>query len=147
MRAQAPLVVFLAVALLSFIPVVEADDDTSTANVLTNGVSSNGYVCYDDGCSPTDQVDWWKVYAYSGDIVEVSFSGTMVNPSLLCVWGDGWEGDYSIHDSNGGQIASLALSDDNPTGTLSKTMPTGEWVYIKVKGLSLIHISEPTRLR
>ena len=61
MRAQAPLVVFLAVALLSFIPVVEADDDTSTANVLTNGVSSNGYVCYDDGCSPTDQVDWWKV--------------------------------------------------------------------------------------
>ena len=134
MRAQAPLVVFLAVALLSFIPVVEADDDTSTANVLTNGVSSNGYVCYDDGCSPTDQVDWWKVYAYSGDIVEVSFSGTMVNPSLLCVWGDGWEGDYSIHDSNGGQIASLALSDDNPTGTLSKTMPTGEWVYIKVKG-------------
>ena len=52
--------VFLAVALLSFIPVVEADDDTSTASVTPMGFRL-GYVCYDDGCSPTDQVDWWKV--------------------------------------------------------------------------------------
>ena len=48
--------------------------------------------------------------------------------------GDGWEGDYSIHDSSGSQIASLALSDDNPTGTLSKTMPSADWVYVKIKG-------------
>ena len=134
MRGGKWLTCFLAITLLTFLPTVESDDDTSTANVLTNGVSSSDYVCYDDGCSPTDQTDWWKLYAYKGDIVEISFSGTMVNPSLVCIWGDGWEGDFSIHDSNGAEIASLALTDDNPTGTLSKTMPTGEWVYAKVKG-------------
>ena len=33
------MVCFLAVSLLTFLPAVQADDDTSTANVLTNGVS------------------------------------------------------------------------------------------------------------
>ena len=88
----------------------------------------------DDGCSPNDEVDWWRVYAYKGDIVSISFSGTLPNPDWLCFWGDGWEGDYSIHDAGGGQIASLSLSDDNPTGTLSKTMNTADWVYVKIKG-------------
>ena len=54
---------FIAVALLSFIPIVEADDVIADANPLTNGVSTNGYVCIDDGCSPEDEIDWWKIYA------------------------------------------------------------------------------------
>ena len=37
-------------------------------------------------------------------------------------------------DSGGGQIASLALSDDNPVGTLSKTMNSADYVYVKIKG-------------
>ena len=77
--------------------------------IRSRGVSVSGQVCYDDGCSPTDETDWWRVYAYKGDIVSIAFSGTLPNPDWLCIWGDGWEGDYSIHDSNGGQIASLAL--------------------------------------
>ena len=93
MRAEQWVVCFLAVSLLTFLPAVQADDDTSTANVLTNGVSTNGYVCYDDGCSPNDEVDWWKIYAYKGDIVQVGFSGSMNNGAWWCP-GDGWEADF-----------------------------------------------------
>jgi hypothetical protein len=115
-------------------PTTSADDSLQSANTLIEGVSASGQVCYDDGCSPNDEIDWWRVYAFKGDIVSISFSGTLPNPDWLCFWGDGWEGDYSIHDAGGGQIASLALSDDNPTGTLSKTMNTADWVYVKIKG-------------
>ena len=124
---------FLAVSLLTFLPAVQADNDTSTANVLTNGVSTNGYVCYDDGCSPKDEVDGWKIYAYTGDIVQVGFSGSMNNGAWWCP-GDGWEADFSVHDSNGAQVASQAMSDAGSSTTLSTTMPTSGWVYVKIKG-------------
>ena len=75
MRARQWVALFLAVTLLAIIPPVSADNDISNATPLTNGVSTNGYVCYDDGCSPNDQTDWWKIYAYKGDIVQVGFSG------------------------------------------------------------------------
>ena len=123
---------FLAVSLLTFLPTVQADDDTSTANVLTNGVSTNGYVCYDDGCSPTDEVDWWKIYAYKGDIVQVSFSGSGNN--MIPVIGDGWEADFSLHDSSGTQVAGQAMDDAGSSTTLSTTMSTAGWVYVKIKG-------------
>ena len=134
MAARRLIVLALAALMLTFLPSTSADNSLQSANTLTEGVSVSGQVCYDDGCSPTDETDWWRVYAYKGDIVSISFSGTLPNPDWLCIWGDGWEGDYSIHDSNGGQIASLALSDDNPTGTLSKTMSKADWVYVKIKG-------------
>ena len=91
MGAKRFMVLALAALMISFTPPVSADDTLQSASILTEGVSSSGYVCYDDGCSPTDQTDWWKVYAYKGDIVEISFSGTLPNPSLVCIWGDGWE--------------------------------------------------------
>lgn len=133
MRAEQWVVCFLAVSLLTFLPAVQADNDTSTANVLTNGVSTNGYVCYDDGCSPNDEVDWWKIYAYKGDIVQIGFSGSMNNGAWWCP-GDGWEADFSLHDSNGAQVASQAMSDAGSSTTLSTTMPTSGWVYVKIKG-------------
>ena len=133
MVAKRFMVLALAALMISFTPPVSADDNLQSANILTEGVSSSGYVCYDDECSPGDEVDWWKVYAYRGDIVQVSFSGSIPNPAWWCP-GDGWEGDYSIHDSSGGQVASLSLSDDNPSASLSKTMTTADWVYVKVKG-------------
>ena len=117
MAARRLVVLALAALMLTFLPSTSADNSLQSANTLTEGVSVSGQVCYDDGCSPTDETDWWRVYAYKGDIVSISFSGTLPNPDWLCIWGDGWEGDYYIQDSNGGQIASLALSDDNPTGT------------------------------
>jgi hypothetical protein len=133
MVAKRFMVLALAALMISFTLPVSADNNLQSANILTEGVSSSGYVCYDDECSPGDEVDWWKVYAYRGDIVEVSFSGSIPNPAWWCP-GDGWEGDYSIHDSSGSQVASLSLSDDNPSASLSKTMSTADWVYVKVKG-------------
>ncbi len=133
MVAKRFMVLALAALMISFTPPVSADNSLQSANILAEGVSSGGYVCYDDGCSPTDEVDWWKIYAYKGDIVSIAFSGNLPNPEFWCI-DDGWEGDYSIHDSGGGQIASLSMSDDNPSGTLSKTMSSADWVYVKIKG-------------
>ena len=47
--------------------------------------------------------------------------------------GDGWEADYH-YDSNGAQVASQAMSDAGSSTTLSTTMPTSGWVYVKIKG-------------
>ena len=133
MVAKRFIVVCLAALLVGFIPNASADDSLQSANTLIDGVSSNGYVCYDDGCSPNDQNDWWKIYAYKGDKVQISFSGQMNNGNWLCI-DDGWEADFSIHDSSGSQIASMSRSDDNSNGVLSKTMSTADWVYVKIKG-------------
>jgi hypothetical protein len=133
MRARAWLAFCLAACMVTFLPPVAADDDITNANPMTNGVSSNGYVCYDDGCSPNDEIDWWKMYAYKGDIVQVSFSGSMNNGAWWCP-GDGWEADFSMHDGAGSQVASQAMSDAGSSTTLSTTMPTAGWVYAKIKG-------------
>ncbi|MBT3657897.1 MAG: hypothetical protein HN544_06850, partial [Euryarchaeota archaeon] len=133
MRARQWVVLFLAACLLAIIPPVSADNDISNATPLTNGVSTNGYVCYDDGCSPNDQTDWWKIYAYKGDIVQVGFSGSMSNAAIWCP-GDGWEADFSIHDAAGSQVAGQGMSDSGSSTTLSTTMSTAGWVHVKVKG-------------
>ena len=59
--------------LVDFYHLLQADNELASANTLIEGVSATGQVCYDDGCSPTDEIDWWKVYAYKGDIVSISF--------------------------------------------------------------------------
>ena len=133
MVAQRFMVVALVALLVAFVPNSSADDNLQSANNLIEGQSVNGYVCYDDGCSPTDQTDWWKAYAYKGDQVQISFSGSMNNGNWLCI-DDGWEADFSIHDSAGGQINSISRSDDNANGVLSTTMSTADWIYIKVIG-------------
>ena len=61
-----------ALMLLSMVPSVHADDTQAASNLLTDGVSSNGYVCDPDGCSPNDGTDWWRIYAYKGDIVSIT---------------------------------------------------------------------------
>ena len=107
-----------ALLLLCMIPAVHADDTQAASNLLTDGVSSNGYVCDPDGCSPNDGTDWWRIFAYKGDIVSITFSGSMSNAAWWCP-GDGWEGDYSMHDESGSQVATMGRSDDNSSGTLS----------------------------
>jgi hypothetical protein len=133
MQARRWLVIYLAAALLSFIPIVAADNDMANANPLTNGVSVNGYVCYNDGCSPEDEIDWWKIFAYKGDIVEISFSGSMNNGGWWCP-GDGWEADFSLYDAAGSQISTQAMSDDSSSASLSTTMPTSGTIFVKIKG-------------
>ena len=91
-----------ALLLLCMVPSVNADDTQAASNLLTDGVSSNGYVCDPDGCSPNDGTDWWRIYAYKGDIVSITFSGSMSNAAWWCHC-DGWEGDFSMHDVSGTQ--------------------------------------------
>jgi hypothetical protein len=122
-----------ALLLISMLPTVNADDTQQSSTPLPSGATTNGYVCYDDGCSPTDQTDWWKVHAYKGDIVQVYFSGSMNNGNWLCV-NDGWEADFSLHDSAGSQITSQAMSDGGSATTLSTTMQSEGHVYVKIKG-------------
>ena len=127
MGGRLALAVFLGLALLH-LPTVSADDTESSASTLTDGVSSTGYVCDPDGCSPTDKRDFWKIQGKKGDIVQVSFSGSMVNPSLLCFWGDGWEGTFTM-----GSV-SQNVDDNTPTATLSAQLSTAGEIILKVQG-------------
>ena len=83
------LAVFLLCIALCALPPVSADDDAQSANGLTDGVTSSGYVCDPDGCSPNDKLDYWKILGKKGDIVQISFSGSMSNAAWWCP-GDGW---------------------------------------------------------
>jgi len=133
MLARRVMALGLAAILLSIFPTATADDTLQAASPLSDGVSTNGYVCFDDGCSPNDEIDWWKINAFKGDIVQIGFTGSMNNGNWLCI-NDGWEADFSLHDSSGSQIASQAMSDTGSSASLTTTMPTAGMVYVKIKG-------------
>jgi hypothetical protein len=116
----------VALALLQF-PAVSADDTPTSARGLTDGVSSSGYVCDPDGCSPNDKKDYWKIQGKMGDIIQVTFSGSMSNPAWWLP-GDGWEGTFTM-----GSI-SQNVDDGSPTSTLSTTLSTSGEVILKVEG-------------
>ena len=120
------LLLFAALAVLA-LPSALADDSPTSANGLTDGVSSSGYVCDDDGCSPIDKQDYWKIQVVKGDIVQVTFSGSMSNPSWLCI-SDGWEGTFTMDG------VSQNVDDGSPTATLSTTLTTAGEIVLKVQG-------------
>ena len=126
MAGRVAIVLFLGLALLH-LPLASADDAPASANGLTDGVSSSGYVCDPDGCSPNDKRDYWKIQGKMGDIVQVTFSGSMSNPAWWCI-NDGWEGTFTM-----GSV-SQNVDDGSPTSTLSTTLSTAGEILIKVEG-------------
>ena len=126
MRRKAVLVLIVALAVMHF-PAVSADDSPTSANGLTDGVTSSGYVCDPDGCSPTDKRDYWKIQGKKGDIVQVTFSGSMSNPAWWCP-SDGWTGSFTM-----GSVTSN-VDDGNPTAILSTTLATAGEISLKVEG-------------
>lgn len=122
----------LAAMMLSMVPLVAADDDVQSANPLTDGVTSNGYVCDPDCDAGKDKADFWKIEARKGDIVQVSFSGTMNGPAWWCP-GDGWAGRFSLLDASGGVIVDTYADDNAASHVLSTTVNTASYVYVKVK--------------
>ena len=95
MLAKRVLALSLAALMLSFVPHVVADNDIQSASPLTDGVTSSGYVCDPDCDAGRDQTDFWKIEAKKGDIVQISFSGTMNGAAWWCI-GDGWQGRVSL---------------------------------------------------
>ena len=126
MRGKAVMAIFVCVALLQ-LPFASADDSAASANGLTDGVSSSGYVCSNDGCSPQDAKDYWKIQGKKGDIVQVTFSGSMSNPYWLC-FNDGWEGTFTMGST------SANVDDGNPSRSLSTTLSTAGEISLKVEG-------------
>ncbi|MGB0515944.1 MAG: hypothetical protein ACPGKR_03250 [Poseidonia sp.] len=126
MAGRVAIVLFLGLALLH-LPLASADDAPASANGLTDGVSSSGYVCDPNGCSPTDKRDYWKIQGKMGDIVQVTFSGSMSNPAWWCP-GDGWEGSFTM-----GSVTQN-VDDGSPTSTLSTTLSTAGEILLKVEG-------------
>ena len=64
MAGRVAILLVLGLALLHM-PLASADNDPASANGLTDGVSSSGYVCDPNGCSPTDKRDYWKTVSYT----------------------------------------------------------------------------------
>jgi hypothetical protein len=73
MLAKRMMAISLAAMMLSMLPPVSADDNIQSANPLTDGVTSNGYVCNPDCDAGNDQADFWKIEARKGDIVQIAF--------------------------------------------------------------------------
>ena len=55
--------------LVPLIPSALADDDAASANVLTNGSTSTGYVDAEG-----DAVDWWRIDLLGGDTLTIDVS-------------------------------------------------------------------------
>ena len=134
MVAQRFMVVALVALLMTFVPTSSADDNIQSATTLTPNTQTSEKVCYTDGCSPVDEVDWWKVNAFKGDVITISFQGKPLNnQDWLCFWGDGWEGDVSIHRPDGSEIGSTYVTDDDPDVSYTVSLSTQSQVYVKIK--------------
>lgn len=132
MLAKRMMAISLAAMMLSMLPPVSADDNIQSANPLTDGVTSNGYVCNPDCDAGNDQADFWKIEARKGDIVQIAFSGTMNGPAWWCP-GDGWTGRFSILNSQGATIIDTAADDNAASKVLSTSINTAGYVFVKIK--------------
>ena len=132
MLAKRMMAISLAAMMLSMLPPVSADDNIQSANPLTDGVTSNGYVCNPDCDAGNDQADFWKIEARKGYIVQIAFSGTMNGPAWWCP-GDGWTGRFSILNSQGATITDTAADDNAASKVLSTSINTAGYVFVKIK--------------
>ena len=93
-RAVAATIIFGMV--FSFLPNVLADDDWSSANILTDGSSGSDSVDSDG-----DADDWWTIDLVNGDRLDL----TVQSPTgdygwtLWCFGDDHWEGKVQIWDA------------------------------------------------
>ena len=125
-----------AVLFACFLPTASADDEMASASLLTSGSTVNEYVCYTDGCNPNDERDWWTIYAYTGDVIDVAASGSGNNMNIWCFASDGWEAKVKITNSNGDTKAGdNTFSNDGASTTLSYSVDFEGWFYIRVKGI------------
>ena len=132
MLAKRLMALCLAAMMVSMIPPVSADDSLQSANPLTDGVTSNGYVCDPDCDAGVDQADFWKIEAKKGDIVQVSFSGSMNGPNFWCI-SDGWTGKFSLLNAQGGTLVETSADDSASSKVLSTTVNSASYVYVKIK--------------
>ena len=137
MLAKRLMALCLAAMLICMVTPVSADDTLQSANPLTDGVTSNGYVCDPDCDAGNDQTDFWKIEAKKGDIVQVSFSGSMNGAAWWCP-GDGWTGTFSLLNAQGGTIVDTSADDSASSKVLSTTVNAASFVYVKIFNLKYI---------
>ncbi|MCS5536624.1 MAG: hypothetical protein NZ770_00825, partial [Candidatus Poseidoniaceae archaeon] len=125
---RACIFVAAAMLLLPLIPVVQADDDLASSNIMLDGQSVNGNVDYDG-----DRTDWWKIYAITGDVVEVSVSTSMNNPAWWCP-GDGYTGKVKLTDPSETTLAGDNTIDDSSSSTvLSTPVVSSGWIHLRIR--------------
>lgn len=130
MERQPRLTILLAITLmlLPLVPAVSADDDLASSAMMTDGNSVTGNVDYDG-----DVRDWWKIYAYTGDVVEVSMTSSMSNPAWWCPF-DGYEGYIKLTDPLGNTLAGDSyFSDASSSAILSTQVTSADWVHLRIK--------------
>ena len=120
--------VAMAMLLLPLLPVVQADDDLASSSLMTDGQSVSGNVDYDG-----DRTDWWKIYAITGDVVEVTVSTSMSNPAWWCP-GDGYTGKVKLTDANENTLAGdNTIDDSSTTTTLSTPVASSGWIHLRIR--------------
>ena len=128
MRIRVCLAVLLASMLLNLAPLASADDDLASSELMQDGQSINGNVDHDG-----DPNDWWKIYAYNGDVLEVSVSTSMSNPAIWCP-GDGYTGKVKLTDSSNTILAGdTTVEDGSSTAFLSTNIAQKGWYHLRIK--------------
>jgi len=127
-RRHAGLIVVAAMLMLSSAPFVAADNELASSSIMLDGQTANGNVDYDG-----DSVDWWKIYAITGDVVQVSVSSSMSNPAWWCV-GDGYSGKVKLTDTSENTLAGDNTIDDSSSSTtLSTPVISTGWIHLRIK--------------
>ncbi len=129
-RAALLAVIFCLVS--TALPTAAADNTLATAATMTDGVTASGYVSKDG-----DTTDWWKIYAYYGDVFQISVD------TCCAAWYDGHDGTMGLYDSAGNELASTSFSDDQNGRILSISATSEDWYYFRIKAVpDLILTSE-----
>ncbi len=122
-------VLIAALLLISLMPLVaSADDDLASSTLMFDGQSVTENVDYDG-----DAIDWWKIYAYTGDVLEIDVSSSMSNPMWICI-NDGYTGKVKITDSSEATLAGDNTFENGASSTsLSTNIGSEGWYHVRVK--------------
>lgn len=121
-RAALLAVIFCLVS--TTLPTAAADDTLATAATMNDGVTASGDVDKDG-----DTTDWWKIYAYYGDVFQISVD------TCCADWWDGHDGTMGLYDSASNELASTSFSDDQNGRILSIIATSEDWYYFRIKAV------------
>ncbi len=125
MRAALSAAALFLLLLIVGVPTTSADDTLSTAAAMTDGATSSGDVDKDG-----DTTDWWKIYAYNGDVVRISVDTCCES------WFDGYDGQIGMYDSAGNELASQSFSNDQNGRIISVTATSEDWYFFRIKAVN-----------
>ena len=97
---------------------------------MTDGGSVSDYACYPDGCSPTDELDWYKILAVNGDVVELNITSGANNPT-----NNNYDAQIRITDDSGTNLTGPTVFHEGGGGSFQATVNGSQYIYFEIRSL------------